>query len=118
VLAEFKDTKLEIQGHTDDAKITKGGKFPDNTALSQARAESVKAYFVGKGIDESRLTPKGYGESQPVEDPAGLKGAKLKNARARNRRVEFKLITADVAPPPPAEEPTKPEPAPEEKKPE
>jgi OOP family OmpA-OmpF porin len=117
VLVEFKDVRLEIQGHTDDQPIGKGGKFADNQALSQARAESVKAYFVKKGVDESRLSAKGYGDSQPVDDPKPLKAAKLNAARAKNRRVEFKLVMADVKPPvmkspaPPAPAPT-PTPAP------
>jgi OOP family OmpA-OmpF porin len=96
VLVEFKDTKLEIQGHTDDVALRKNKKFADNTALSQARAETVKAYFIKKGIDESRVIAKGYGDTQPVVDPAGLKGGKLTAARATNRRVEFKLITAET----------------------
>jgi OOP family OmpA-OmpF porin len=117
VLAEFKDIKLEIQGHTDDVALKKSKKFADNTALSQARAESVKAYFVKKGIDESRVVAKGYGDTAPVEAPTGLKGGKLTAARAKNRRVEFKLISnldapAEAPATPPA--PT-PEPAPEAK---
>jgi len=96
VLVEFKDIHLEIQGHTDDQPL-KSAKYPDNTALSQARAETVKAYFVKKGIDESRIQAKGYGETVPVEDPKGLTGAKLNAARAKNRRVEFKLIPANAA---------------------
>ena len=92
MLNEFKDVKLEIQGHTDDQPIAKGGKFDSNEALSQARAESVKGYMVKKGIDESRLSAKGYGAAQPVEDPKDLKGATLNAARAKNRRVEFKLV--------------------------
>ena len=94
VLKEFTDLKMEIQGHTDDQPMAKGGKFEDNTALSQARADSVKAYFVGKGVEDGRLTAKGYGSTMPVEDPKDLKGAKLNAARAKNRRVEFKLISA------------------------
>ena len=93
VLAEFGDIRLEIQGHTDDQPLTKSKTFADNKALSQARAESVKAYFVKKGIDEGRLTANGYGDEQPVEDPTGLTGGKLNAARAKNRRVEFKLIS-------------------------
>jgi OOP family OmpA-OmpF porin len=95
VLVEFKDVKLEIQGHTDDEPLVghKGSKFSSNLELSQGRAESVTEYFVKKGVDPSRLTSKGYGDTVPVEDPKGLKGAKLNAARAKNRRVEFKLIS-------------------------
>jgi len=110
VMTEFKDIKLEIGGHTDDQKLKTTAKFADNTALSQARADTVKAYFVGKGIEDARLVAKGYGESVPIEDPTTLKGAKLAQARAKNRRVEFRLITAEPAgtPPPPAPEPAAP----------
>jgi OOP family OmpA-OmpF porin len=94
VLREFADLKLEIQGHTDDQPLKAGGKFNDNQALSQARAETVKAYFVAKGIEEGRLTAKGYGDTVPVENPQGLTGGKLNAARAKNRRVEFKLVSA------------------------
>ena len=111
VLKEFPDLKLEIQGHTDDQPIKKGGKFADNQALSQARAESVKAYFVTKGgIEEARLTAVGYGDSQPVEAPAGLKGGKLNAARAKNRRVEFKLVSSLTAPSTPPAAPATPAP--------
>ena len=119
VLTEFKDVKVEIQGHTDDQALKAGGKFPDNDALSQARAESVKAYFVKKGVTEDRLLAKGYGATVPIQDPTGLKGAKLNAARTVNRRVEFKLISPGGDAPPPAEpkgDEKKEEPKAEEKK--
>jgi len=94
VLKEFGDLKLEIQGHTDDQPLKAGGKYADNQALSQGRADSVKAYFVSKGIDEARMTAKGYGDTVPVESPKDLKGDKLNTARTKNRRVEFKLVSA------------------------
>jgi outer membrane protein OmpA-like peptidoglycan-associated protein len=95
VLKEFSDLHMEIQGHTDDVKFIKrkGDKFEDNMQLSQARAESVMSYLVSKGIDQSRLTAKGYGHTVPLEDPTNLTGAKLNAARTKNRRVEFTLIT-------------------------
>ncbi|MGE3544317.1 MAG: OmpA family protein, partial [Kofleriaceae bacterium] len=115
VLTEFKDLKVEIQGHTDDTPL-KGKKFADNTALSQARAESVRAYLIKKGVEENRLTAVGYGDTKPVIDPAGLKGGKLKTARAKNRRVEFQLVSSLTAPAPAAPAPagptTEPTPAP------
>jgi outer membrane protein OmpA-like peptidoglycan-associated protein len=94
VLKEFSDLKLEIQGHTDDQPVRAGGKFADNQALSQARADAVKTYFVSKGIDESRLSAKGYGDTAPIEAPKDLTGGKLDAARAKNRRVEFKLVSS------------------------
>jgi OOP family OmpA-OmpF porin len=118
VLKEFPDLKMEIQGHTDDQvlKAKPGAKYQDNQALSQGRAETVMAYFVSKGIDASRLTAKGYAETQPVIPPADLKGPKLNAARTKNRRVEFKLISPLDAPagtPAPAPAPTPaPEPTP------
>jgi OOP family OmpA-OmpF porin len=93
VLTEFKDVKLEIQGHTDDVPLKNTKKFADNDALSQARAETVKAYFIKKGIAEDRVIAKGYGSTAPLTDPTGLKGGKLAKARAQNRRVEFKLVS-------------------------
>ncbi len=100
VLKEFADLKLEIQGHTDDQPLKGSKVFADNQALSQARAESVKKYFVSKGIEEGRLTATGYGDSKPVEAPAGLKAGKLAAARAKNRRVEFKLVSNLTGPAP------------------
>ncbi|MCA9550425.1 MAG: OmpA family protein [Myxococcales bacterium] len=81
VLAEFTDLRLEISGHTDDR-----GKEETNVALSQARAEAVKAYLVSKGIDEGRLVAKGYGPAQPKADNKTAAG------RAENRRIEFQLL--------------------------
>jgi outer membrane protein OmpA-like peptidoglycan-associated protein len=92
LLTEYKDLRLEIQGHTDDT-----GTPERNRELSQLRAESVKAYFVKKGIDEGRLEAKGYANDVP------LVNKKTKAARAKNRRVEFKLISSlDAAAPAPA----------------
>ena len=90
-LAEFPNLKVEVGGHTDDVPPGKGGAFADNQALSQARADTVKTYLISKGVDEARLTAKGYGDSVPVTAPGKLKGGALNAARTKNRRVEFKL---------------------------
>lgn len=73
--------KLLIEGHTDNA-----GKSVTNFKLSQSRADAVKKYFTTNGVDEARITAKGYGPSKPIADnktPAG---------RAKNRRVEFTIL--------------------------
>ena len=77
-LKQWGDVKVEIGGYTD----SKGSeKF--NRMLSQARAEAVRIYLIGKGISGERLTAKGYGESNPVADNNTEEG------RFKNRRVEF-----------------------------
>jgi OmpA-OmpF porin, OOP family len=122
-MVEAKDVKVAIAVHTDDQPPPKGGKFADNMALSQARADAVKAYLVTKGIEDARLDAKGHGDAEPVEAPAGLTGAKLAAARNKNRRVELTLVIEGAAPaatptptppspPPPAPAPPAPTPAP------
>lgn len=71
--------KVEVAGHTDNV-----GSRAYNTRLSQARAESVKAYLVSKGVPADMLTAKGYGEDRPVDTNATVEG------RANNRRVELR----------------------------
>ncbi|MDC9729331.1 MAG: OmpA family protein [Methyloprofundus sp.] len=70
---------VEIQGHTDS---TGSAKF--NKQLSGLRAKGVKALLVKNGIESSRLTTKGFGESSPIATNDTEEG------RATNRRVEFK----------------------------
>ncbi|HMZ72251.1 MAG TPA: OmpA family protein [Saprospiraceae bacterium] len=72
---------IRIEGHTDNL-----GKVEDLLKLSQERAESVKSFLIQSGIDGARLTTKGYGASQPVNDNASVE------LREKNRRVEF-IIT-------------------------
>ncbi|MFM7105607.1 MAG: OmpA family protein, partial [Flavobacteriales bacterium] len=81
LLKDNPEKTIEIGGHTDDV-----GSDANNLSLSQQRSESVVAYLVNKGIDASRLTAKGYGESLPVGSNATEEG------RALNRRTEFKIL--------------------------
>jgi outer membrane protein OmpA-like peptidoglycan-associated protein len=79
-------TKVQVEGHTDsrgDAKY--------NKRLSQARAESVVKYLVGKGVAVERLTPAGYGFEQPR-----IPEAKTEADHAQNRRVVFKIDKAEA----------------------
>lgn len=71
--------KLEVQGHTDSVASD-----AYNMQLSKARADAVRKYMIGKGIEADRLTAKGFGESKPAASNA------TKEGRAKNRRIEFK----------------------------
>ena len=79
-MKENPEIELAIDGHTDNT-----GNDDANQKLSDNRAASVKAYIVGKGIDESRITSTGYGESKPIADNKTAAG------RTKNRRVEMTL---------------------------
>lgn len=78
VLQQNPKIKIEIQGHTDNK-----GAAAYNKKLSDRRAASVKKYLVAKGIDETRLTSKGYGMEQPIVPNTSDQN------RALNRRVQF-----------------------------
>jgi OOP family OmpA-OmpF porin len=82
VLTEYKDLRVLITGFTDDV-----GERQANLDLSAARADAVKAYMVGKGIDATRVETRGAGPDDPIADNKTDKG------RQQNRRIEFKLIT-------------------------
>jgi len=74
--------KALVAGHTDS-----NGADAYNQALSQERAQSVRQYLISKGVEGSRLTAEGFGETQPLASNDDASG------RASNRRVEFRLVT-------------------------
>ena len=77
-LEEWAEVRVEIAGHTDAT-----GDEAFNRELSQNRAKSIRAYLMQRGIDGSRMTARGYGESRPVGNNATSAG------RRQNRRVEL-----------------------------
>lgn len=76
------DWRFEVQGHTDNV-----GSKAANQTLSDERARAVAAWLVRKGIDNARLTSKGYGDTQPVAPNT------TEDGRAKNRRVELKKMS-------------------------
>jgi outer membrane protein OmpA-like peptidoglycan-associated protein len=73
--------EIEIAGHTDNI-----GSDAANMKLSDDRANAVRSYIVSKGINASRITAKGYGETKPVATNDTDEGRQI------NRRVEFTIM--------------------------
>jgi outer membrane protein OmpA-like peptidoglycan-associated protein/tetratricopeptide (TPR) repeat protein len=82
LLKDNPDVKIELSSHTDDV-----GAEDYNMRLSFARSNSVVDYLIAKGISASRLIPKGYGESMPIDKNDTELG------RQHNRRTEFKILS-------------------------
>ena len=80
-LTDIPSLKIEISGHTDDV-----GSESFNNLLSQRRADGVVSYLLSNGIDNTRISAKGYGQTQPIESNETSEG------RAANRRTEFEII--------------------------
>ena len=77
-------TNILVVGHTDST-----GTAAHNMDLSIRRSGAVKAFLVQQGVDGSRLTTQGKGETEPIASnstPAG---------RAQNRRVEIVIVAND-----------------------
>lgn len=80
VLLDYPKTAVVVQGHTDSS-----GSEEHNQALSERRAQSVRNYLIGRGVDSGRMTAVGYGESLPVAPNDTESG------REQNRRVDVLL---------------------------
>ncbi len=80
-LKRYPALQVEVAGYTDNR-----GAVDLNTRLSQARAESVKAYLVSKGVNGDNLGAKGYGPRDPIASNDSAEG------RAQNRRVEMHTL--------------------------
>jgi OmpA-OmpF porin, OOP family len=80
-------TNIEVSGHTDAQ-----GNDAYNQRLSEERANAVVAALAERGIPTDRMTPKGYGETKPL-DPGSSP-----EALAKNRRIEFGVSAAAAAP--------------------
>jgi outer membrane protein OmpA-like peptidoglycan-associated protein len=83
IMETFTEATFEVVGHTDNV-----GKKEKNMQLSADRAAAVKNFLVEKGINESRITTSGKGDTQPVATN------KTPEGRAQNRRIEF--IRTDI----------------------
>lgn len=78
VIRRYPQQALEVGGHA-----SAEGDTPYNLALSNRRAETVRAYLVARGVNPQLLTWRGYGESRPLANNATEPGRRI------NRRVEL-----------------------------
>ncbi len=80
LMKKYPDAKLKISGHTDSL-----GGDKDNLDLSKSRAASCLTLLANRGIDRSRMSSEGFGETKPIATN------NTKEGRLKNRRVEFEL---------------------------
>jgi len=80
VLVKYPDTYITVEGHTDSTGTTE-----HNQKLSERRADAVRGMLMRDGVPASRISIKGYGESDPVADNSTPEG------RQSNRRVQLEI---------------------------
>lgn len=92
IMNKYPSINIEIGSHADAR-----GSDEYNMGLSERRAASTLEYLVENGIDRSRLTSEGYGESMPLNDctePTGCTNEQY----AKNRRSEFTIMNEQGEP--------------------
>jgi peptidoglycan-associated lipoprotein len=78
IMRSVPSVTLRIEGHADQR-----GSTEYNLALGQRRAEAVRTFLEGYGIDAGRFSTISYGKGRPLEEGGG------EDSFARNRRAEF-----------------------------
>ena len=84
ILKKYDFTSALIEGHTDNV-----GEDIYNQSLSEQRAHEIEDYLIRKGINDSRMKTKGYGERQPIASNDSESGRQL------NRRIEIALFASE-----------------------
>jgi outer membrane protein OmpA-like peptidoglycan-associated protein len=85
IMNKYPDMTIKTTSHTDIR-----GSESYNMRLSDSRAKSTRQYIISKGIDESRITAEGKGESEPKID---CSGGCTKEQHQENRRSEFIIVS-------------------------
>jgi chemotaxis protein MotB len=88
ILAPMQQTKITVNGYTDNVPIGPGLKrqgVTSNQILSEKRADNVMQFMISKGVNPSLISAQGFGEADPVASNDNPEG------QAQNRRVELTL---------------------------
>lgn len=88
ILAPMQQTKIMVNGYTDNVPIGPGlmrQGVTSNLVLSQKRADNVMNFMVSQGVNSSLVSAQGFGEANPVASNDTAEG------QAQNRRVELTL---------------------------
>ena len=88
ILIDNPEINIELSSHTDSVDTE-----TYNIRLSQRRAESAVNYIIQAGISPTRITAKGYGETQPIARNTNPDGTDNPEGRQKNRRTEFKVTS-------------------------
>lgn len=83
ILKDNPTMNIELSSHTDSRASDSY-----NMTLSQNRAESAVKYLISRGIEEDRMTAKGYGERELI-----IPNAKTEEEHQKNRRTEFTILS-------------------------
>jgi outer membrane protein OmpA-like peptidoglycan-associated protein len=86
-LKEYPDRAVLLEGHTDST-----GSDSFNLSLSERRAESVRSFLSGNGVDAARILARGYGKAYPVASNDTVAG------RQQNRRVDVVILHPGESP--------------------
>jgi len=88
ILAPMQETKIMVNGYTDNVPIGPGlmrQGVTTNVILSQKRADNVMQFMISQGVKSSLVSAQGFGDANPVAPNDTAAG------RAQNRRVELTL---------------------------
>ena len=88
ILAPMQQTKIAVNGYTDNVPIGLGLKrqgVTTNLTLSEKRAENVTQFMIAQGVNPALVSAQGFGEADPVASNDTPEG------REQNRRVELTL---------------------------
>ncbi len=84
ILQSYPGLKLQVEGYTDSV-----GSDEFNQKLSENRADAVRDFLVGQGVQQTNIGATGYGKNNPVADNNTVQG------RAQNRRVQL-VVSGDA----------------------